>query len=439
MGSSAAPGSSYGPGKHAAAAAKQAAGRAALAIGSGLLSGSRLIAKGVRAALADNSDKEPVRFLKFAELEWCGDGSGEGGPGSSSGDSAQRRLPVLLVGLATGFQVWSLDGANPAELVSRRDGPVKLLEVLPPPRCSGEEEACDALCGDRPLLAVVPATEPPGSLHSAAGRSLAAGAAQAQREAQQHLVQLYSLRSHGFCRTLSFSSEVLGLQASGRLLVVALRGQLQAFDAATLQHTFSCLTYVPPPPPLRQASRGGAAAGRRQQQFVTEGLSSSTSSAGSEAAYQQQAAAGGAAGDPAGAQAPAPALAPFALGPRWLAYAADTPVPAASGQAVAQRLPLARRDSGSSRASGGAEGESGGGPGLTRAAVADAALQAAAKGGQQLRAGLAAVGSASFRYLSQQYTSWWQGPLDQVQQQCEADAAEHRASCRVHVRGAGKV
>ncbi len=105
MGSSAAPGSSYGPGKHAAAAAaKHAAGRAALAIGSGLLSGSRLIAKGVRAALADNSDKEPVRFLKFAELEWCADGSGEGGLGSSGG-SAQRRLPVLLVGLATGFQV----------------------------------------------------------------------------------------------------------------------------------------------------------------------------------------------------------------------------------------------------------------------------------------------------------------------------------------------
>ncbi len=34
------------------------------------------------------------------------------------------------------------------------------------------------------------------------------------------------------------------------------------------------------------------------------------------------------------------------------------------------------------------------------------------------------MGSASFRYLSQQYTSWRQGPLDQVQQQCEADAAE---------------
>lgn len=91
MGSSAAPSSGYDAAKRAAASA---AGRAALAIGSGLVSGSRLIAKGVRAALADHSDKEGVRFLRFAELEWRPEGSGQG-----------RRLPVLLVGLATGFQV----------------------------------------------------------------------------------------------------------------------------------------------------------------------------------------------------------------------------------------------------------------------------------------------------------------------------------------------
>lgn len=252
----------------------------------------------------------------------------------------------------------------------------RLLEVLPQPRCSGDEEASNALFADRPLLAVVPAAEPPLSTAlSAAGRPASAGAAQqAQRDQLHHIVQLYSLRSHGRARTLSFSSEVLGLQASGRLLVVALRGQLQAFDAATLQHTFSCLTYVPPAPTLRQLSRSGSGAAGRQQ-FVTDGLTSSTSSAGSEAGYYQQAA-GGAAGDATAGQAPAAALSPFVLGPRWLAYAADTPVPAASGQAIAQRLPLARRDSAGSRASGAAEGEGGSGPGgLTRAAVADAALQ----------------------------------------------------------------
>ena len=254
----------------------------------------------------------------------------------------------------------------------------RLLEVLPPPRsCGADEEGGDVLQGDRPLLAVVPAAEPPPGL----------GALGLQAH---HSVQLYSLRSHGYVHeplcTLSFSGEVLGMQASERLLVVALRGQLQAFDAATLQHTFSCLTYVPPPPLLRQLSRSGSSGSSRrqqvQQQFVTEGLVSSASSAGSEVSHPQQAGGGGAADAPA-AQAPAAPLAPFALGPRWLAYAADTPVPAASGQAVAQRLPLARRDCSSGRASGSLEGEGGGsgaadaarGSTLTRAAVADAALQ----------------------------------------------------------------
>jgi hypothetical protein len=51
-------------------------------------------------------------------------------------------------------------------------------------------------------------------------------------------------------------------------------------------------------------------------------------------------------------------------------------------------------------------------------------LQAASKGGQQLKAGLSAAGSASFKYLSQQYQSWRAG--GQPQQQRDLDAAEVR-------------
>lgn len=109
MGSSSAPPTSY------ADTAKRLAGRGLLAAGGLAVAGGRLVAKGVSALTADNSDKEPVRCLKFAQLEW-------GGGGESA---RQQLLPVLLVGLATGFHVWRLDGANPAELVSRRDGSVK--------------------------------------------------------------------------------------------------------------------------------------------------------------------------------------------------------------------------------------------------------------------------------------------------------------------------
>lgn len=86
--------------------AKRLAGRSLLAVGSGLAAGSRLVAAGVSkgvAALTDNGDKEEVRSLKFAVLEWSVDsGSSEGGSG---GSTTLQRLPVLLVGLATGFQV----------------------------------------------------------------------------------------------------------------------------------------------------------------------------------------------------------------------------------------------------------------------------------------------------------------------------------------------
>ena len=227
------------------------------------------------------------------------------------------------------------------------------------------------------------------SAGSAAGPS-AAGAVQQQ----QYNLLLYSLRSHGYVRCLTFSSEVLGVQASGRLLVVALRGQLQAFDACSLQHTFSCLTYTPPAPALLP---GGAGDSGRQQQFVT-----ASSSDGFTTPNQQQQGQGGGSSNAsaavAAAAAAAAALAPFALGPRWLAYASDSPVPHAGGQAVAQRLPLSRRDSTSASASasfsggldsglGGGSGGSGqldaasgaaargAGNGLTQAAVADAALQ----------------------------------------------------------------
>lgn len=311
---------------------------------------------------------------------------------------------------------------------------------MPEPCVAAAEE--DALHGDRPLLAVVPAPE-----HSMVPvAAVGSGGQPAAVQHQQHSVLLYSLRSQGYVHTLSFGGEVLGVAASSRLLVVALRGQLQAFDAASLQHTFSCLTYMPPAPPLLSGCGGSGSSNARrhhqpQQQFVVEGLTSSASSAGSDSSRQQHHV-------QQVQQPPAPAvaaaLAPFALGARWLAYAADTPVPQASGQAVAQRLPLARRDSASTGTSGSLADPSGSGGmalssspgagargnGFTSAAVADAALHAAAKSGQQLKAGLAAVGSLSFKYLSQQYSSWRQGQQGQLQQR-DLDALEVGAGKRL--------
>lgn len=344
--------------------------------------------------------------------------------------AAGFRLPILPGKIVSGPAAppaW-LTGcpccANPRTLC-------RLIEAVPEPRVGQVDGAEDELCSDRPLLAVVPAAERPASLPPLAG-----GGQGQQPEAapppQQHTLQLYSLRSHGYVRSLSFGCEVLDVQASARLLVVALPGQLQAFDACTLQHTFSCVTYLPPAPALLPAGNGGARR-QQQQQFVTAGL---TNGGASQAPRPPHQAAPQAAGPAAGAAQLAAALAPFALGPRWLAYASDAPVPPASGQAVAQRLTLGRPDRQPSEgsASGSLDGHTpaglppGGGPagrpgnGLSSAGVADAAMAAAAKGGQHLRAGLSAVGSASFKYLSQQYASWRQSGA-QLQQH-DLDALE---------------
>ena len=51
------------------------------------------------------------------------------------------------------------------------------------------------------------------------------------------------MHSHTYVHSLTFNSRVLSLKCSPRLVVVALDAQIHAFDAATLQHTFSAVTY----------------------------------------------------------------------------------------------------------------------------------------------------------------------------------------------------
>lgn len=148
---------------------------------------------------------------------------------------------------------------------------------MPQPR--SEDPLDGPLHDTRPLLAVVPTPSSNGTVGSSK-----------QPAAQQHCVRLYSLRTQGYVKTLTFSSEVLSVLCSSRVLVVALKAQLQAFDAVTLEHTFSCLTHCPPP--SRQPLQP-------QQQAVQPGHE------GQDAAP------------------PLLTSAPCALGPRWLAYAAD--------------------------------------------------------------------------------------------------------------------
>lgn len=61
---------------------------------------------------SDPAHKEKVTFLKFGSLECRG------------GKGVESSCPALLLGLDTGFHLWSL-GNSVKEIVSRRDGPAR--------------------------------------------------------------------------------------------------------------------------------------------------------------------------------------------------------------------------------------------------------------------------------------------------------------------------
>ncbi|CAL8470762.1 g10304 [Coccomyxa elongata] len=213
-------------------------------------------------------------MVKFGELEYT--------PSKRNGIKTVRRT-VLLVGYVTGFQLWDLDSGAPNLLVSRREGPVRFLEVLPLPQ--REDTESSPLHGMRPCLAIVPVEGAQPTSPSANARESSLGSDGLESAGFPGLVQLYTLRTHSVIRTLTFTSRVLSVRASPRLLIVALDAQVMAFDASTLQRTFSVVTY--PAPCTRQLVDG---------------------------------------------ERPAPGTAvPIALGPRWLAYASNQAV---SGCAV---------------------------------------------------------------------------------------------------------
>lgn len=216
--------------------ARQLAGRS-LVVGFSALStaGSkvaRAAAAGVGALTA--TDKEKITALKFAHLDAAG------------------QCPVLLLAYETGFQVWGLDGpGEPAELLSKRDGHVRLIDLLPAPAPSparGAACARGALAGTHPLLV------------------LARGGPPADPEGAPAALSVYSMRTHAVVESLALTAPALALATSPTLLVVSLPGQLAAYDARTLEQRFTCLVYSPgaqalPPPDDGRAQTAPCALG----------------------------------------------------------------------------------------------------------------------------------------------------------------------------------
>ncbi|KAK7285423.1 hypothetical protein RJT34_20193 [Clitoria ternatea] len=200
---------------------------------------------------------------------------------------------VLLLGYLNGFQVVDVEDASSfSELVSKRDGPVSFLQMQPyPVGCDGQE----GFRKSHPLLLVVSGDDTSninqknthlsglvrdGSVETQPGNNVISSTA----------VRFYSLKSHCYVHVLRFRSPVCMIRCSSRIVAVGLATQIYCFDAVTLENKFSVLTYPVP-------------------QLAGQGTTSVNVGYG-----------------------------PMAVGPRWLAYASNNPLPSNLGCLSPQNL-----------------------------------------------------------------------------------------------------
>uniref|UniRef100_A0A5B7ARY2 Putative autophagy-related protein 18g n=2 Tax=Davidia involucrata TaxID=16924 RepID=A0A5B7ARY2_DAVIN len=235
----------------------------------------------VAASISSSADdhKDQVIWAGFDKLEL--------GPASIK--------HVLLIGYQNGFQVIVVeDASNFSELVSKRDGPVTFLQMLPTPAKSDGDEGFRS---SHPLLLTVAGDEAYNlslsqncSHLGGLGRDGTVEAQSGNSANSPMAVRFYSLRSNCFVQDLRFRSAVCMVRCSPRIVAVGLETQIYCIDALTLEKKFSILTY--PVPQFRGQGTVGVNIG----------------------------------------------YGPMAVGPRWLAYASDNPLVSNTGRITPKNL-----------------------------------------------------------------------------------------------------
>lgn len=200
---------------------------------------------------------------------------------------------VLLLGYLNGFQVLDVEDASSfSELVSKRDGPVSFLQMQPFPVGTDGQEGFRK---SHPILLVVAGDDSSSNIQNCThlggfGRDGIVETQSGNCVKSATAVRFYSLKSHSYVHILRFRSTVCMIRCSSRIVAVGLATQVYCFDALTLENKFSVLTY-----PVPQLAGQGTAS-------VNVGYG------------------------------------PLAVGPRWLAYASNSPLPLNVGRLSPQNL-----------------------------------------------------------------------------------------------------
>lgn len=270
---------------------------------------------------------------------------------------------VLLLTYANGFQVWDVENADEVcEIISKRDGPVTFLRVQPQPIETSAENFKSA----HPLLLVVTSDTPNcrnnGTYANGYSAVVASPPSVGETPCVPTVVKFYSLQCHSYVHTLRFPTAILAVRCSPRVVAVALATQLYCFNAATLQSTFSVLTY--PSPQLGSSVGYGA----------------------------------------------------LAVGPRWLAYAANQPLISNTGRVSPQYLTPSPGVSPSTSPANGS---------------LDSFAHYAKESSKQLAAGIVSLGDIGYKAFSRYCTEGVGSPV--------SGSPFLKSSCNGHTDHAGTV
>ncbi|XP_051136363.1 autophagy-related protein 18f-like [Andrographis paniculata] len=154
---------------------------------------------------------------------------------------------VLLLGFNYGFQVWDVEEAdNVCNLVSRHDGPVSFLQMLPKPIVSNQ--SADEFAESRPLLIICADGSFNGSTNAQEDSGIPGIGSVQQRLGTIHgscvptVVWFYSLRSHTYVHLLRFRSVVHLVRCSSRVIAILQSAQIHCLNPSTLAKEYTILT-----------------------------------------------------------------------------------------------------------------------------------------------------------------------------------------------------
>ncbi|KAL1558469.1 autophagy-related protein 18g-like [Salvia divinorum] len=189
----------------------------------------------VAASISSPGDdrKEQVLWAGFDKLEL----------------SATSIRCVLLLGYLKGFQVFDVEDASGlSELVSRRDGPVTFLQMLPTPaKCDGNGKYKSS----HPILVVVGGNENeriPSAQYTGQGNSRRGSTDTSFGSPIEPptAVRFYSMKSNEYVKVIEFKSAVFMVRCSPRVVAIGLEEQIYCFDTLTLENKFIVMTYPVP-------------------------------------------------------------------------------------------------------------------------------------------------------------------------------------------------